>query len=47
MVLTCGPKDLSSDMLPQDPAIVAVRATTIDSSVYYLTEQMAGQNALL
>ena len=47
MVLTSGSKDLSSDMLPRDPAIVAVRITTVDRSVYYPSEQMAEQNAPL
>jgi hypothetical protein len=43
---TCGSKDLSSDLLPQDAAFVAVSTTTIDRSDYP-TEQMAEQNALL
>lgn len=47
VVLTCGSQDLSSDMLPRDTAIVALRITTVDRSVYYPSEQMAEQNALL
>jgi hypothetical protein len=37
---------MSAGLLPQDAAIVAVRITTIDRSVYP-TEQMAEQNVLL
>jgi len=46
VVLTCGSQDLSSDMLPRDPVIVAVRITTVNRCVYYPSEQME-QNALL
>jgi hypothetical protein len=37
---------MSSSLLPQDAAIVAVRITTIDRSDYP-TEQMVEQNVLL
>jgi hypothetical protein len=47
VVPTCGSKDLSSDMLPRDPAILAVRITATDRSVYYSYEQTVEHNALL
>ena len=38
VVKTCGSKDLSSDLLPRDPAFVAVSTNTIDRSDYPLNK---------